>query len=208
MSRKLRALAFADLEQLDRPCSSCCFWESANRLERICRAACDTHSQRAWFDRVTSEWGACGRVAVADGEPLGFVKYAPSRYFPQAWNLAVAPTDPQVPLIACLHVSADARNRGLGTLLLRDALKDLLTRGERLVEAYAAARPVEDPASSPFMPLDFLQRNGFVIVGADPEYPLLQLELRSLATWSENLETVFDSLKIPLRVPRHQPTPW
>ena len=42
---------------------------------------------------------------------------------------------------------------------------------------------------------------------ADPLYPLMQLELRSLAMITENLETVLESLRLPLRSPRQAPVP-
>lgn len=208
MARRLRALSLGDLDRLPGNCCGCGFWESAGERPRTCGAVHDSELQQAWYRRVSDEWGECGRVAYEDDEILGFVKYAPSGYFPQAATFRSAPSDPSVVLISCLHIVEDARHRGLGSVMLRSALKDLVQRGERKVEAFAAARIPEVLEESPVLSLDFLLRHGFQIVHPDPDFPLLRLDLRSLVMWSENLETVLDSLRFPLRAPRRAPVSW
>lgn len=208
MSRKLRPLSYSDLDRLPTGCGSCAFWESAGERERRCGAVCDADLVRDWYRRVNDEWGACGRVAFEDDEVLGFIKYAPSAYFPQAVSFPSAPADLSVPLIACLHISPDARHRGLGGVLIRAALKDLASRGERRVEAFATAHHPAVLDESPMLTLDFLLRTGFVVSQADPRYPLLRLDLKSLAMLTENLESVLESLKFPLRVPKRAPASW
>lgn len=209
MTRKLRPLTLADFEQLPLCCSGCIFWESERTLDRDCGSSCDKDVQAEWYHRVVQEWGDCGKVAYDDEEGvLGFIKYAPSGYFPQAFTFASAPQDPKVPLIACLHISPEARHHGLGTVLLRACLRDLVMRGERRVEAFAAAHKPANLEESPVIGIDFLLRNGFTVSRPDPQYPLLQLELRSLALLTENLESVLQSLKIPLRIPERAPAPW
>jgi len=189
-------------------CSGCAFWESAGERPRKCGAVCDADLQHAWYRRVSDEWGECGRVAYEDNEILGFVKYAPSGYFPQAATFPSAPEDQSVPLIACLHISPDARHHGLGSVMLRAALKDLVARGERKVEAFAAAHKPTVLDDSPFLSMQFLLRNGFTISRPDPQHPLLKLDLRSLAMWSENLEAALESLRFPLRAPHRAPATW
>lgn len=208
MTRKLRALTLADLDRVPAQCAGCTFWESAGERPRVCGAVCDSELQRAWFRRVTDEWGECGRVAYEDDEVLGFVKYAPSSYFPQASTFAAAPSDPSVPLIACLHIAADARHHGLGSVLLRAALRDLVGRGERRVEAFATVTRPAALDDTPMLGIDFLLRNGFTVSRPDATYPLLKLDLRSLAMWSENLESVLESLRFPLRSPKRAPATW
>lgn len=208
MTRKLRALSPDDFGRLPAGCGGCAFWESAGERERRCGPVCDPELQRAWHRRVTDEWGECGRVAYEDDELLGFIKYAPSRYFPQADTFAAAPRDPSVPLITCLHISHDARHHGLGTVLLRACLRDLVGRGERRVEAFVfteLALPIDE---MPMLGMPFLLRNGFTVSRPDPVYPLMRLDLRSLVVWQDNLEAVLESLRFPLRVPRRAPASW
>ena len=104
MSRKLRPLTSEDYARLPAGCVGCIFWESEQHAERTCGSVCDIEAQLAWHHLVVQEWGDCGRVALDDGEIIGFVKYAPSGYFPQARTFPSAPLDPAVSLIACLHV--------------------------------------------------------------------------------------------------------
>lgn len=208
MTRKLRPLSFGDLSRLPASCGGCVFWESAGPREPVCGSVCDTELAQAWHRRVTDEWGECGRVAYEDDEVLGFIKYAPSVYFPQTASFAAGPADPTVPLIACLHVAADARHHGLGSVLLRAALRDLAMRGERRVEAFGAVHKPAVLEESPLLGMDFLIRNGFTVARPDPFYPLLKLDLKSLAMWTENLESVFESLRFPLRMPKRAPVTW
>lgn len=208
MSRKLRPLGLSDLDRLPTGCSGCTFWESAAPLERRCGERCDLDASREWLMRVTDEWGECGRVVYEDDELLGFIKYAPSGYFPQAATFAAAPEDPTVPLIACLHVSPDARHLGLGSFLLRACLRDLALRGERKVEAFGSACNTVPVADSPMVGMEFLLRNGFTVSRPDPLYPLLKLDVRSLAVITDNLESVLESLRLPLRVPKRAPASW
>jgi len=208
MARKLRALTLADLPCLPAGCAGCVFWETGGAEADACGEACNEDTQRAWYLRVTDEWGECGRVAYEDDEIIGVIKYAPSAFFPRAQTLAVAPDDPRVPLIACLHISADARHHGLGSVMLRAALRDLSMRGERRVEAFAAAHKPAVLDESPFLGLEFLLRNGFTVSKPDPNFPLLKLDLRSLAMLQENLEAVLESLRFPARTPRRVPASW
>lgn len=208
MPRRLRPLFADDLDRLSPGCSECAFWESAGERERRCGSVCDADTQRAWYRRVTDEWGSCGRVAFEDDEVLGFVKYAPSGYLPQAATFSAAPEDPSVPLLACLHIVPDARHRGLGTLLLRACMSDLVQRGERQLEAFTFTDEAADVDDMPMLGMSFLVRNGFTVVRPDLRYPLMRLELKSLAVWQENLESMLESLRFPLRVPRRAPASW
>jgi ribosomal protein S18 acetylase RimI-like enzyme len=161
---------------------------------------------REWYSAVLDEWGECGRVAYEDETVLGFIKYAPPRFFPQARNFAAGPPEDDAVLLACIHVRDEARSRGLGSLLLRAALRDLVVRGEKSVQSFACTSRT-GLHEQPVMGVEFLLRNGFNVVRPHPVYPLLRLDLRSLATWTENLEVVLESLRIPVRQPGRVPTP-
>jgi ribosomal protein S18 acetylase RimI-like enzyme len=207
MARKLRPLNLSDLAELPMVCRSCSFWETAGPVERRCGAACDQQVLRSWFVQVTQEWGECGRVITEDDAVLGLVKYAPSVYFPQAFTFASAPDDPRVPLIACIHVEPESRRYGLDKVLLQAALRELALRGERHVQAFGYAGPSTSPDETPMIELEFLTKQGFSVAKPDALYPLMQLELRSLVTITENLESVLETLRLPLRSPRQAPVP-
>lgn len=204
MARRFIGLSVADREKLPSVCADCIYWETATPLPPRCGAACDAEIARDWVRSVTEEWGECGRVAVEEGQVLGFIKYAPPNFAPQAWHLPAGPPLPDAILITCMHIAPEARRRGLGGVLLRAALRDLQGRGERTVQSYAFARRA-DYDTAPMVGVEFLLRNGFTVVRAHPQTPLLKLDLKSLVSWSDNLDSVLDSLRIPVRVPKRQP---
>lgn len=206
MTRRLKPLGFEHIGVLPCECNGCVFWETREKLEIRCGAACDVETLRDWYRDITAEWGDVGRIACEDNQILGFIKYAPAAAFPQALNMPAGPPLPAAPLLACIHIRDDARRHGLGQVLLQAALKDLVVRGEKSVQAYATARR-GDMSHSPVMGVEFLLRQGFTVTRPHPEYPLLQLDLRSLATWTENLEAVLETLRIPLAHPRRIPAP-
>lgn len=203
-TRRLVPLGSADIARVDHVCAGCLYWESATPQEVVCGSTCDVDAQREWFRRVHREWGECGRAAYAGDEVLGFIKYAPVEYFPQTMHLPTWAPDRDSPLIACLHIRDDARRHGLGRLLLQAALRDLHGRRERRVYAYALARPA-DMRVMPLVGMEFLLRHGFTVERPHPVYPLMRLDLRSLAVITENLEAVLESLRIPLL--RRMPSP-
>lgn len=206
MTRRLKPLAQHHLENLPCACPGCAFWETDTPLEPRCGAACDPDLVRERMSEINREWGECGRVAAEDDEVLGFIKFGPARYFPQSRHFLAGPIDPDSPMLACMHIRDDARRLGLGSVLLRAALKDLVLRGERHVYAFACP-PACDVTLQPVVGVEFLLRNGFTVARPDPAYPLLKLDIRSLATWAENLDAVLQSLRIPLAAPQRLPSP-
>jgi GNAT superfamily N-acetyltransferase len=204
MARRFKPLASDLIEALPTGCAGCVFWESPERLEHVCGAKCDVALARGWVDRVRSEWGDCGRAAVEDGEVLGFIKYAPAPFFPQAQVMPSGPPDEKAVLIACMHISPDARQRGLGKVLMQVALRDLATRGVKTVQAYGTLQQGAFE-TSPVVGVEFLLRMGFTVSRPHPDVPLMQLDMRSLVSWTENLEAVLESLRIPIGVARRSP---
>lgn len=196
----------ADRDTLPSSCAACLYWETDARLPRECGAVCDGARATGWVRTVAAEWGECGRVAVEDGEVLGFIKYAPPSYVPQARHLPAGPPLPDTVVITCMHLSPTSRHHGLGGVLLREALRDLSGRGERSVQAYAVANS-RDWERSPMVGVEFLLRHGFTVAKPHFETPLLRLDLKALASWADNLEAVLDSLRLPMRAPRRAPVP-
>jgi GNAT superfamily N-acetyltransferase len=206
MSRRFKPLDSLRVSDLPARCAGCVFWESSERLPKRCGSSCDPEMLAGWIDYVRAQWGDCGRVAFEGDTVLGFVKYAPPAYFPQVASFPAGVPDSDAVLLTCLHVDPDARHFGLGKILLHAALRDLASRGERVVESYAAHNP-GDRQEMPMVTVDFLLKQGFTVARPHPEFPLMRLELKSLATWTENLEAVLESLKLPLPVRNGVPAP-
>lgn len=206
MARRWRPLTPETIDDLPDACECCAFWESLDSLDPQCGSSADRERLVAWIETVLEDWGDCGRVAYEDGRVLGFVKYAPPRYLRQVRHMAAGMPSDDAVLLACLHVSHEARSAGLGKVLLQAAMRDLATRKERALEAYGAARP-GDRDRTPLVTVDFLLRQGFRVVRPHPRYPLLRLELKTLAAWTENIEAVLESLTLPRPVAERAPQP-
>lgn len=205
MSRRLRPLTLDGIADIGRECATCAYWESSELLRVQCGAACDEELLRANRSAVRREWGEYGRMALEDKVILGFIKCAPARYFPQARRLPTGAPDADAPLITCLHVLDEARCRGLDRVLLHAVLRDLNMQGVRAVYAYGSVS--DDHEHSPMPDLEFLVEQGFTIERPHLVYPLLRLDLRTLAAWTENLEAALESLLLPLGRARRVPTP-
>lgn len=206
MARKIRPLTADRVADLPDPCSCCVEWETAGAPAPDCVPAEARAELVTWVGDVRAEWGDCGRIAYENGDALGFVKYAPPRFFPQARSMAAGVPDDGAVLIACLNVVADVEDAGLAKVLLQAALRDLVSRGERVVEAYAASESA-DPERRSLMTLDFLLKQGFEVVRPNPIRPLMRLELKTLASWTESVEAVLDALQLPRRVAERVPAP-
>ena len=206
MARRIRPLTVERLGELPEPCGSCALWEAAGPGAPECGPASDRAALEAWISAVRSEWGECGAIVYENGDPLGFVKYAPARFLPRASHMPSGAPDADAVLIACLHVIADVRDVGLGKVLLQAALRDLVSRKEKVVEAYAAAETI-DRERSPLMSVGFLMSQGFKVMRPHPLYPLMRLELRSLVSWTDNIEAVLDAIQLPRHLGERVPAP-
>jgi ribosomal protein S18 acetylase RimI-like enzyme len=206
MARRIRPLTVERIGDLPDPCSACALWEIGGPGAPGCGPSDDADTFAEWISVVRSEWGDCGLVAYEGGDPLGFVKYAPPRFFPRAAAMPSGAPDEDSVLIACLHVMSDVRDVGLGKVMLQAALRDLVTRKEKYVEAYADADHA-DRERTPLMSVEFLLRQGFRVARPHPSYPLMRLELKSLVTWTDNLEAVLDAIKLPRGLGERVPAP-
>lgn len=206
MAKRMRALTVERIGDLPDPCSACALWETGRHAAPICEPADEREALARWIEDVRAEWGECGKVVYENGEPLGFVKYAPPRFFPQVVSMPSGSPDDDAVLVACMHVTAGAREVGVGKMLLQAALRDLVMRREKAVEAYATTGNA-DRERTPLMTVEFLLRQGFAVARPHPVYPLMRLELKTLATWTENVEAVLDALQRPRRVRERVPAP-
>ena len=49
------------------------------------------------MSEVLREWGSCGRVALVDGEPVGYLIYAPPAFVPGAAGVPHRAGRPRTP---------------------------------------------------------------------------------------------------------------
>lgn len=199
MSRRIVRLTLDHLDALPSPCRTCLFWElDPVRRERVEDASAE---KDAWVSEVLREWGSCGRVALVDDEPVGFVIYAPEAFLPGAAGFPTAPVSPDAVLMTTVYVDPGFARGGLGRMLVQGMARDLIERGGiRAVEAFGDTRG----GGRCVAPVDFLGGVGFKTHRAHSTTPRMRMELRSALTWKDEMEAALERLLGVVR-PSHKP---
>ncbi|MGZ4436344.1 MAG: GNAT family N-acetyltransferase [Nocardioides sp.] len=215
MSRRLDRLTLDNLGDLPVGCRACTFWElDPVRRERAVNAGVAAAEKEAWVSQVLLEWGSCGRVAYVDGDPAGYVLYAPPAFLPGAQSFPTAPVSEDAVLLATAMVYPEYAGSGLGRALMQAVVKDLVKRGGiRALEAFGDTRVRHGGRDDPgyggcVLPADYLLGVGFKTQRAHPRYPRMRLDLRSVLTWRDEVEQALERLLGAVRPARHPaPTP-
>jgi GNAT superfamily N-acetyltransferase len=210
MARRLARLTLDNLADLPLPCRSCTFWElDPVRRQRAEDAGESAAEKESWVSRVLLEWGSCGRVAYVDGEPVGYVVYAPPLFLPGADAFATSPVSEDAVLLATAMIAPEHAGGGLGRVLMQTVVKDLLKRGDiRALEAFGDSRAptTAGPLGGCVLPADYLLGVGFKTHRPHPRYPRMRLELRTAVTWRDEVESALERLLGAVR-PARQPAP-
>ncbi len=200
VARKIERLTLDHLPDLPGACSHCVFWE----LDPVRRAAVGGHEaeeKAAWVSTVLREWGSCGRVALVDGEVVGYLIWAPPVHVPGAHGFATAPVSTDAVLLTTVHVAAEHRGGGLGRMLVQGMAKDLIKRGGvRAVEAFGDST---GRTGHCVVPTDFLLAVGFSTHRAHPLHPRMRMDLRTTLSLREELEKGLERLLAPVKRPAH-----
>ncbi|MGH3509730.1 MAG: GNAT family N-acetyltransferase [Nocardioidaceae bacterium] len=207
MARRLARLTLDTLVDLPIGCQSCAFWEldpvSRQRAAEVGDVAAE---KEGWVSRVLLEWGSCGRVVYVDGDPAGYVLYAPARYLPGASSFPTAPVTDDAVLLATAMVYPEYAGQGIGRTLMQTVAKDLVKRGGiRAIEAFGTTQgPPRGSYGGCVLPADYLVRVGFKTQRAHVRFPRLRLDLRTALTWREEVESALEKLMGAV-VPRPRP---
>lgn len=206
MSRKIVRLTLDNMDALPDRCRSCMFWE-LDPVRRGRLAADEAAGEKeSWVSHVLREWGSCGRVALVDDEPAGFLIYAPPTFLPGADIFPTAPVSPDAVLLTTAYVDPAARGGGIGRMLVQGMAADLIKRGGvGAVEAFADAT---GRAGHSRVPAEFCSRVGFKTHRAHPISPRMRMELRSALTWKDEVELALERLLGAVRpAPKAQTPP-
>lgn len=200
MSRKLAQLTVETFGGLPEAERSCLFWQ----YDAVHRARSRTDAERAkeaWLSAVLREWGPCGQVIVVDEVVAGYALYAPAAFLPGVGGFATAPVSPDAVVLASVYVDPGRRGGGLGRMLVQGTVRELVRRGDvRAVEGFAA-RPGRQTAC--VLPEEFWLTVGFRTHREHRAHPRMRLDLRSTASWREEVETALEKLLGAVRpVPR------
>src|SRR5579875_484630 len=193
VSRRLANVTLDNLDDLPTRCRRCVFWEldpvSGARAAEVGDPALE---KEAWVSAVLLEWGGCGKIVYVEGVPAGFALFAPPHAVPRSVAFPTSPVSADAVLLMTAHVLPEFTGGGLGRMLAQAVVKDLSRRGVRAVEAFGDTEASE--VGHCMLPADYLLAVGFKTVRPHPRYPRLRLELKSVASWREDVEVAIERL--------------
>ncbi|MEV0582517.1 GNAT family N-acetyltransferase [Nonomuraea sp. NPDC050310] len=193
MSRRLANITLDNLGDLPRRCRACVFWElDPVSSDRAVNAGDPGLEKEAWLSATLLEWGSCGKIAYVDGVPAGFVLYAPPLYSPRSVAFPTSPVSADAVLLMTAHIIPEFSGGGLGRMLIQGVAKDLTRRGVKAIEAFGDLK-WEAPGAC-LVPADYLLSVGFKTVRPHMRFPRLRLELKTAASWREDVEVALERL--------------
>jgi Acetyltransferase (GNAT) family. len=204
MARRLVNLTLDNLSDLPSRCRGCVFWElDPVARERAERSGDPALEKEAWLSDTLLEWGSCGQLVYVDEVPAGYVLYAPAAYVPRSVAFPTSPVSPDAVLLMTARLMPEFRGGGLGRMLVQGAAREVVRRGIRALEAFGrtASGDPEPDEHGCLLPADYLLAVGFKTVRAHPRTPRLRLDVKSTATWKEDMEAAVDRLLSSMQTP-------
>ena len=138
------------------------------------------------------EWGSCGRVALVDDEPVGYVIYAPDGVRARRGRLPDRAGVAGRGAADHRDVAPEHRGGGLGRMLVQGMARDLVTRrhqggrGLRRHRAGRGGRAWCRPSSS--------AASGSRPSGRTRPTPRMRMDLRTAVTWKNEVEAALERL--------------
>ena len=128
-----------------------------------------------------------GRIKTAfiGGKCIGLILAGNYYLFPRLKDFNVFPPDFESIFLGCIHVVPEYRGMGVGKRLLVEIEKELLKEKVKSIESIGKRLnddiDEEQYWNSPLIPFKFLMNNGFYLKKNDTLFPLLRLDLKSIA---------------------------
>lgn len=190
-----------NVSDLPTKCRNCVYWElDPGAGVRAHDNGGEALEKEAWLSDALLEWGCCGQLAYVDGSPAGYVTYAPPAYVPRSIAFPTSPVSADAVLLMTGRILPEFAGSGLGRMLLQGVARDVVRRGIRAVEAFGrTADGAPTPATRGadyrcLLPADYLRAVGFKTVRQHPHTPRMRLDVKSTATWREDVEYAIERL--------------
>jgi len=171
---KIEKVDESNFKDIPSPCKYCLYWQTSVPFdEKMLKPEMEREKQE-WFSKVIGEFGNCAFIAYFSGVPIGFIQFAPPKYFPRVKDYASGPPSEDAVFLACLYIAnKEARGKGLGTIMLKELLAELKKRKNKAIETFAAKKTPNNPSG----PLRLYLKHGFKIKNDKDDFPLVRFEL-------------------------------
>jgi GNAT superfamily N-acetyltransferase len=170
VTRRLVNITLDNLDDMPRRCRKCVFWE----LDPVAGA------------RATET----GDTELE--KEAGYVLFAPASYVPRSVAFPTSPVSADAALLMTAEVLPEFGGGGIARMLVQGVAKDLTRRGIKAVEAFGDAK--WQGLGHCVLPADYLLAVGFKTVRPHPRFPRLRLELKTVASWREDVEVALERL--------------
>ncbi len=162
---------------LPSPCPECIWWQSTQAAQG---EAADPERRIDWMSHLEHSWGSVGLIALDGPTTVASVQFAPVRSLPRPHLLPPGSPPDEAALIYCLRGRVGRPARETRQLLHR-ALSHL--RKRQVWDVYAYARPLGGKHVCGMRNMfgrEFLEANGFEVVGKHGDVVLMRVDLRGL----------------------------
>lgn len=201
MTRRIGDLTLDSLRDLPLRCRGCVFWELSPLDRAIAIEADPDFEKEVWASSVCLHYGSAGKVAWMDGRQVGYALAGPPEEFPRSESFP-ARVSKDAWFLATAYVLPDAVGRGVGKALVQAVLSDAKERGKRALECFAD-RQWAGPDC--ILPAEFCERVGFKVRREHVRFPLMRIDVRSLAKLTESAAEAVEDLLRRVRLPAPAP---
>lgn len=190
-ARRLASITLDNLDDLPSRCRRCVYWELDPVAGETAEYAGGADLEKeAWISDTLLEWGSCGKIVYVDEVPAGYVLFAPPAYVPRSAAFATSPVSADAVLLMTARLESGYVGRGLGRVLVQAVAADVARRGVKAIEAFGT----HDADRSCVLPADYLLAVGFKTVRPHPHFPRLRLDIKTTASWREDVEYALERL--------------
>jgi hypothetical protein len=203
LNMKIKDLSLAQLEKMEFKCIQCSYWfdyseagfltgfsrvknfsglkslVKGNVLEKSSRK--EKRKKIIWF----KEHGGKIKAAFTGKECIGVILAGGYYLFPRLKEFNIFPPDFDSIFVGCIYVIPKYRETSVDKRLLIELEKELLAEKVKSIESIGKRLnddiDEEEYYESPNVPFKFLINNGFYLKKNDPLFPLLRLDMKSIA---------------------------
>jgi GNAT superfamily N-acetyltransferase len=201
VSRRIGDLTLDTLHDLPVRCRGCVFWELSPLARAVAVEADPEFEKEVWASSVCLHHGSAGKVAFVDGRPAGYALAGPREEFPRSESFP-ARVSKDAWFLATAYVVPEAVGRGVGKALIQAVLRDAKERGKRALECFAD-RQWAGPDC--ILPAEFCEQVGFKVRRDHVRFPLMRIDVRSLAKLTESAAEAVEDILRSVRMPTPAP---
>lgn len=201
VNRRIADLNLQTLHDLPLRCRGCVFWELSPFERAIAVEADPEFEKEVWCSSVCLHHGSAGKVAYIDDRLVGYALAGPPGDFPRSESFP-ARVSKDAWFLATAYVLPEGMGRGVGKALIQAVLRDAKERGKRALECFADRAWT---APDCMLPADFCLRVGFKVRRDHARFPLMRIDVRSLAKLTESAAEAVEEFLRHVKMPTPAP---